>query len=329
MLLACRDSPARNEGLRRVSWCRLLSRLQAEMLRAIPTRSRREKDAFAALDVHEQAWRFMNWQSRLVHPHPRQVNKSDGFDSQPAVQANRLRVEALLTSIGRGDAVNAYLSHDAMEGYCIHPPDRKEGPDFDLLLNEWGIHHLHIDPTPGKGGLKVRSKRLLYVIFGRGVAFVLAVAPHRAWTSRRLIETTVRSWPNQRLFVSLNVLLGRGWTEDEHKGLRRVGITTAAVVDDKPWISGVTCGMTTALVSNRVIRETGQLLRSLQLAARNPEHLERQLRENAVVNGVDWPIQPAISVRWLCGPDRYCFGFVEKASGSTALIETSLGRFGG
>jgi hypothetical protein len=235
----------------------------------------------------------------------------------------------LLTRIARGDDVNAYLSDDVKEGYCIHPPGRKDGADFDLLLNEWGIHHLHVGPTPGKRGRKVRSNDLLYVIFGRSVAFVLAVAPHRAWTSRRLIETTVRSWPNQGLFVSLNMLPGRDCTEDEHKRLRRTGMTTAAVVDDKPWISGVTCGMTTALLSTRVARETGQLLRSLLLATRNPEHLERQLRKHAVVNGVAWPTAPAISIRWLCGPNRYCFGFVEKASGATALIETSLGKSGG
>lgn len=305
-----------------------LAQLQAEMLRAILTRSRREKDAFAALDVNEQAWRFMNWQSRLVHPHPREVNKSDGFDSQPAVQANRPYIEALLTSIARGDDVGAYLSDDVRNGYCIHLSNQKDGPDFDLLLNEWGIHHLHIDQTPGKSGRKVRSNDLLYVIFGRGVAFVLAVAPHRAWTSRRLIETTVRSWPNQGLFVSLNMLPGRGWTEDEHKVLRRTGLTTVAVVDDKPWVSGVTCGMTTALVSTRVVRETGELLRFLHFARKNSQDLERQLRKNAVLTGVAWPTEPAISIRWLCGPTRYSFGFVEKASGATVVIETSLARSG-
>jgi len=42
--------------------------LQAEMVRVLPTRSRRERDAFTALDVHEQAWRFMNWQSRRECP---------------------------------------------------------------------------------------------------------------------------------------------------------------------------------------------------------------------------------------------------------------------
>jgi hypothetical protein len=51
-----------------------IAQLQAEMVRELPTRSRREKDAFTALDVREKAWRFMNWQSRRIHPHPRQIN---------------------------------------------------------------------------------------------------------------------------------------------------------------------------------------------------------------------------------------------------------------
>lgn len=302
-----------------------IAQLQAEMVRELPTRSGREKNAFTALDVQEQAWRFMNWQSRRVHPHPRQINKANGFDDLPAVQANRPGVEALLASLARGDEVNAHLSDLVMQGYCLHPPGRKDGPDFDLLLNEWGIHHLHLDQAPGRAG----SKELLYVILGRGVAFVLAVAPHGAWTSRRLIEVTVQSWPNQGLFVALNVLPGRDSSEDEHKGLRKVGLTTAAVVDNQCWISGVTCGMSTALVSTRVSMETGQLLRCLYQATEHPEHIYRQLMNAAALNGFAWPKEPNIAIRWLKGLDRYCFGFVEEMSGTTILIETALGRSSG
>ncbi len=304
-----------------------VAQFQDEMVRMLPTRGGREKDAFAALDVHEQALRFMNWQSRLVHPHPRQVNKASGFDSLPAVQANRSGVEALLASLARGDDVNAHLSDKVMQGYCIHPPGRKDGPDFDLLLNEWGIHHLHLDQAPGKNGFRARTRELLYVIFGHGVAFVLAVAPHGEWTSKRFIETTVRSWPDQGLFVALNgVLPGQGWTEDEHKGLRKTGLTTAAVVNDRLWISGVTCGMTMALMSTRITRETGKLLRCIHQASEQPEHLKRQLMDNATVNGAAWPEKAIVTVRCLRGPDRYCFAFIERTSGATMLIETALGK---
>lgn len=303
-----------------------IAQLQAEMARMLPTRSEREKDAFAALDVHEQAWRFMNWQSRFVHPHPRQINKANGFDDLPAVRANRPDVDALLASLARGDEVNAHLSDKIMKGYCLHLPGRKDGLDFDLLLNNWGIHHLHLDQAPGKDGFTARTKELLYVILGRGVAFVLAVAPHGEWTNRRLIEATVQSWPNQGLFVALSVRPGREWPEKEHQKLRKAGASTAAVVDDQCWMSGVTGGMSTALVSCRVVRETSQLLRCLYQATEHPEHLYRQLVNTAALNGLAWPKEPNISVRSLKGPDRYCFGFVEEMSGTTILIETALGR---
>jgi hypothetical protein len=302
------------------------AQLQAEMVHVLPTQSRREKTAFAALDLHEQAWRFMNWQSRLVHPHPRHVNKAIGFDSLPTVRTNRPAVEALLSSLVRGDEVDRHLSRDVSQGYCMHPAAQKDGPDFDLLLNEWGIHHLHLGRSPKQGGRRARSNELLYVIFGRRVAFVLAVAPHGAWASRRLIEATVGSWPNQGLFVALNVIPGRGWTEDEHRRLRKTGLTAATVTNDQAWISGVTGGMTSALVSNRISKETGKLLRCVHQATQQPEHLDRQLKDNAALNGVCWPAEPSIAIRWLKGPDRYCFGFVEKSSGASVLIETALGH---
>ena len=298
-----------------------LAQFQAEMARVLPTRSRREKDAFAALNLDEQAWRFMNWQSRLVHPHPRQVNRANGFDSLPAVQAKRQEIEGLLASIAQGNEVTAYLSRDTLRGYCLHPPGRKSGPDFDLLLNEWGIHHLHIDPMPGNSGFRKRSKEVLYAIFGRGVAFILTVAPHGAWTSRQLIETTVRSWPNKGSFVPLpGILPGRAYTEDEHKALRKAGVTTAATVDDKPWLSAITLGISMSLASVRIVKETSRVMRCLHQATEHPEHLARQLMQHAASKGASWPAEPVVNVRWVSGPDRFCFSFVEEGSGAALLI---------
>ena len=162
-----------------------LNQASNEMIRVLLTRSKREKEAFAALDVGEQVWRFLNWQSRLVHPHRRQVNVADGFNDLPAVQANRKVVDALLAKLSRGDDVTDHLSKDVKQGYCIHKNGRKDGPDFDLMLNEWGIHHLHLDDSPGDG-FKPRTGDVLYAILGRAAAYVLAVAPHGAWTSRQL-----------------------------------------------------------------------------------------------------------------------------------------------
>ena len=296
-----------------------LEQLSTEMVRILPTRSRREKEAFAALDVDEQAWRFLNWQSRLVHPHPRQVNVADGFDGLPAVRANRASVDALLGSLARGDDVRGHLSKGVVEGYCIHPPGRKDGPDFDLMLNEWGIHHLHLDGSPGTG-FKPRTRDVLYVILGRAAAYVLAVAPHGAWTSRQLIAAAQRTWPHQGLFVPTGIPPGKDWTEDEHKALRKVGMTTVALHDDKLWFSGVTLGITSALVSGRIVREAGHVLRQAHHASEHEGELLEGLRRNAGLNGAAWPAIPQVSLKAISAPDRYCFALVEEHSRAMLLV---------
>jgi hypothetical protein len=298
-----------------------LAQMQSEMLRLLPTASRREKDAFAALGVDEQAWRFMNWLSRLVHPHPRQVAIAQGFDESPTVQANRRDVDVLLTKINNGGDLKAYLSEEVEEGYCLHRPGKKHGHDFDMLLNEWGIHHLHLSSEPGRRDFNKRTNDLLYVIFGFNVAFVLAVAPHDSWTSGRLISIAIKSWPQQNIFIPIpDMLPGRDWTEDEHKGLRKAGVTTVTVVDGRWWLSSITGGITTALVSTRISKETSRVLRCLNQAERYPEHLERQLMKSAAVNGIALPAYPRVNVRCFSGSDRYCFGFFEEASGTILPI---------
>lgn len=297
-----------------------IAQFRAELVQYLPTRSTREKDAFAALDMPEQAWRFMNWLSRGVHPHPRQINKARDFDDLPSVRANKPRVEVLLASLARGDDVNTHLSRDVGQGYCLHPPDRKDGPDFDLLLNEWGIHHLHLSQESGSGGFRARSKELLYLILGRGAAFVLAVAPHGAWTNRQLVEAAVSSWPDQGLFVALGVHPGRDNSEGDHKRLRKAGMTTSANFNGRCWISGVTLGISTALVSNRVAREAYRLVQSICRAVENPENLRRQLMNAAIFEGLVWPQDPDIRIRFLSVPDRYCFVFKEEISGAMIFL---------
>ena len=291
-----------------------LAQFQAEILRVLPTRSVREKDAFLKLELREQAWRFLNWQSRLVHPHPRKVYKALGFDEAPMVKQNRKAVEMLLAGIAQGEVVGRHLSKDITNGYCIHSLDRKNGPDFDLLLNEWGIHHLHI--VPG------RSRELLYVIFLPGAAFALTVAPHGSWTSGELVETAISSWPDFRLFIPLNGIVPprKNYSEGEHAQLRKVGLGTIYTFDSKAWISRVTLGITTALISTRLAREASRLLLCLHRATERPDYIVQQLIACSERHRIVWPERPIISVQWCCGPNRYCFGFVEETCGATVLI---------
>ena len=96
-------------------------------------------------------------------------------------------------------------------------------------------------------------------------------------------------------------------------------------MDNQMWFSGVTCGITTALVSTRVSREAEQLLEQLHYADEQPIHLYKQLQAKAALNNACWPAKPEISIRWSKGFDHYGFSFVEESSGATLPIDTSLG----
>ena len=134
------------------------------------------------------------------------------------------------------------------------------------------------------------------------MAFVITVARHDACTSRQLINIAVKSWPRQTPFIPLpDMLPGRDWTEDEHKGLRKASITTVTVVDGRCWLSSITGGITAALVSTRISKETSRVLRCLDQAERYPERLEQQLIKGAAINGIALPAGPRVNVRCFSG----------------------------
>ena len=114
---------------------------------------------------------------------------------------------------------------------------------------------------------------------------------------------------------------GRDWPEDEHKALRKVGMTTAALLDGRMWISGVTLGLTTALVSSRISSEASHVLRQIHRASEHENELLEGLRQNAQLNdNTRWPAVPRVRLKAVSAPDRYCFAFVEEHSQATVLI---------
>ena len=153
------------------------------------------------------------------------------------------------------------------------------------------------------------------------VAYILAVLPHDAWTSRLLVEIAVKSWPDQRFFIPLRgVRPGRDWDEGEHVPLRKAGVMTAPVVEGNVYFSGITCGISTALFSNRTSREAGRILRCVTYCAQNSYFLENELISVAKCNGRTWPKWPAVRVLFESFHDRYGFCFREQVSGATLVI---------
>jgi hypothetical protein len=112
---------------------------------------------------------YLNWRGRIIDPQPRRLIESSEFvlTKQNPIYANR--VTNLLSKIQNGGDLTPHLSKRIREVYTHRQTPKPFGgrPDLDLLLNEWGIHHLHIsdEMESGNTGFVKRDGPLVYAIF--------------------------------------------------------------------------------------------------------------------------------------------------------------------
>jgi hypothetical protein len=286
--------------------------LRAELLRVLPAPCRSDREAFAALPDHEQLVVFFNWQSRLIHPHRRRVYRALGFHESKAYRANAQAVDSLCGKLAAGLDVRPHMSSRVLSGYTAKPSHRKHGPDLDLLLNDWGIHHLHLSHERGKEGFNKRTKHLLFVMLVHGAAYALAVGDHDSWSDANLVKAAVQSWPRAGLFAPLHgVIPGEAPASRNLNELRKAGIIVPVVVDGVSYVPTLSCGLTTAATSTRDSRRASELRWRLSQFCENPEAFVGQMREQAAKQGMRFPARPRLELIWASSDTRYGFALHE------------------
>lgn len=249
---------------------------------------------------------FLNWTSRLVHPHPRRTLLSREISANPLYKHNKTQVDNLIRKIVRGEDINNHLSQNIKVGYLSKKPIRKalnKRKDLDMMLNDWGIHHVHI---PG-----VSNDLLLFVIFIPGHAYILDIAPHRLWADTHFVEIAIRNWPNNRLFQEFNLTMP-GDIQHDIGSLRNAGINVLINVDNKVYTSSKTFGITTAGTSTAINHKVMRLQRLLRWIAEsynaNPEFFRPNIER---LNKV-YPSDPEFRLVFLASQIDYQFAIHEK-----------------
>jgi hypothetical protein len=129
--------------------------------------------------------------------------------------------------IEHGRDLRKYLSRDVEHAVVVIPSARRR-PDLDLMLNDWGVHHLHISSEVEANGFVKRGGPLLFVVFRPDRAYFVDVFDHKSFHKERVLEILVQEWPTDRLIDDVKGFIGIGsqLTEDERRTLRRkhVGI---------------------------------------------------------------------------------------------------------
>ncbi len=261
---------------------------------------------------------FLNWRERLIHPHPRAVHLSNDLISNELYLENRKDVDRLCGKIRSGNDLTPHLSERVRNGYLPRDSQHplRDNPSLDLLLNDWGMHHLHISHELWRNGFLGRRKEIVVAIFREHAAFLVDIVGHASWTDTALIRTAMNAWPDEKFFVKLNGFLGsqQRLTSNERTRLRRTGCSTMIEVDGAMLVPA-TGGISTAGTSTRVGMLANQILSKLHEFENDPQCLVDIFENCAAFEGTRWPQDPSFRFRWVITPSNFMAAIFEMSTG--------------
>lgn len=188
---------------------------------------------------------YINWSERIVSTAPRLVLESQVLTTNPLRTANNFGpvLHEIKRKMQAGEDISPHLSRAIMKGYRPTQPIPKnfgKRPDLDLMLSDWGVHHLHLSLLVESDGFVSRTGPLLFAVFKPDRAFLIDIVQHGQWTKRSVMEAVVREWPDEGIIYEIMGILGsaESYNEEEHAQLRKAGVNASLDIDGKVWSSG-------------------------------------------------------------------------------------------
>ncbi len=298
---------------------KLLETVRPELIKVLPTQNR-DMQASAELQtmgIGKLVTLFLNWRDRQVYSRPRKVLKSAEILASIEYEREELRCRRLFAKIASGQDLTLHLSRRTRIAYLSQAERKKnkQRPDLDLLLNEWGIHHLHLSEADPATGFAKDDNILLFIVFKNDAAHALSLMPHGEWMNEDLVSVAVHNWPEKGLFHKLvGALPEQALLPKERSTLRRRHINYFCSVDGQSYMSD-TGGLSSNGTSSRSVIQMMALQRCCNLYDEQPDLLSKQMKEEANKIGVFWPSRPVFRCILINGVERLGFGIIEEKSG--------------
>ncbi len=156
----------------------------------LPIKKPEYQATLAAMPTGDLLIRHYNWVSRLILAQRREVLRAKEMANDPAYIQHRADIDLLCAKIAAGLDLTPHLSTQVGIGYEEDKRGRPGKRSLDLLLNDWGVHHLHFGHTLRPDGFVERPEdkpELLFVIFRPDTAYVLGVFKHGEWTQDNIV----------------------------------------------------------------------------------------------------------------------------------------------
>lgn len=243
------------------------------------------------MDIGELTIIYGNWCHRGVPIQRYRVHLSDALHANPLVKQREIAwaLDRIIERLINGEAVTPFLSRSIRFGYVPPTSGKKKlsnRRDLDLLLNDWGIHHLHVSTDLDDDGFVKRSGPLLLAVFQRSDAYLIDLVQHGDWVREDIVRTFVRNWPDAGLMYRLNGVVGlrESMTPSDRKALREAGI--AAPIDIDGVIYMPRTFLSSAGTSSEAFRSADRLLDDLEYfatkASTEPGWIAGLMRENGL-----------------------------------------------
>lgn len=185
------------------------------------------------------------------------------------------------------------LKRKASAGESLIPHQSRGLDDLeyrDQLLNDWGIHHLHLGTTLESHGYVKRTGPLLFARATDDHLFAIQIYKHGAWSKKQIVEILHRNWPDsiERYRLKGIVRLVTQHTDQDIKNLRDAGIQALVQVDNSVYgpIGG---GIMTSGESMLVMQSVIDLRRSCrQLEQVTTQMVSSELSRGNPLRGSDF-----------------------------------------
>lgn len=165
-------------------------------------------------------------------------------------------------------------------------------PTFnDSLLNDWGIHHIHLGAEIGADGFAARSGPILFARFDHSSAYLIAVLPHGSWALQALVQVLHDNWPDSIAHHRLKGVLacGREFSDQDKARLRKANVNSMVQLGRGVVYAPIGGGFSTSGISTEVAIRSDYCARRLGMMQQALIDNIELIAASARREGVDLP----------------------------------------